>query len=160
MIRSDLLIQLCMASMKKKFLALITAAFICAPTVFAFHEEDTEHLIAGMPVVFMATGVKLTPQQHSELRAIAQTWFASECFLSQRMTMDLLVDEEGNGTLVMRWPTKESYVRDQKAVLDPNHPAGICDAIAKFRMNTVKLSGVKPSDVKFITYTSVASSPR
>ena len=146
--------------MKKKFLALITAAFICVPTVFAFHEEDTGHLIAGMPVVFMATGVKFTPQQHSELRAIAQTWFASECFLSQRMTMDLLVDEEGNGTLVMRWPNKESYVRDQKAVLDPNHPAGICDAIAKFRMNTVKLSGVKPSDVKFITYTSVASSPR
>ena len=146
--------------MKKKFLALMTAAFICVPTVFAFHEEDTGHLIAGMPVVFMATGVKFTPQQHSELRAIAQTWFASECFLSQRMTMDLLVDEEGNGTLVMRWPTKESYVRDQKAVLDPNHPAGICDAIAKFRMNTVKLSGVKPSDVKFITYTSVASSPR
>ena len=34
--------------MKKKFLALITAAFICAPAVFAFHEEDTGHwLIAG-----------------------------------------------------------------------------------------------------------------
>ena len=146
--------------MKKKFLALITAAIISAPAVFAFHEEDTGHLIAGMPVVFMATGVKFTPQQHSELRAIAQTWFASECFLSQRMSMDLLVDAEGKGTLVMRWPTKESYIRDQKAILDPNHPAGICDAIAKFRMNTVKLSGVKPSDVKFTTYTSVASSPR
>ncbi|MDG2199012.1 MAG: hypothetical protein P8O70_19435, partial [SAR324 cluster bacterium] len=50
------------------------------------------------------------------------------------------VDGAGNGTMVMRWPTKESYVRDQKAVLGPNHPAGICDAIAKFRMNTVKLS--------------------
>jgi len=146
--------------MKKKFLALITAAIISAPAVFAFHEEDTGHLIAGMPVVFMATGVKFTPQQHSELRAIAQTWFASECFLSQRMSMDLLVDAEGKGTLVMRWPTKESYIRDQKAILDPNHPAGIFDAIAKFRMNTVKLSGVKPSDVKFTTYTSVAPSPR
>ena len=146
--------------MKKKFLALITAAIISAHAVFAFHEEDTGHLIAGMPVVFMATGVKFTPQQHSELRAIAQTWFASECFLSQRMSMDLLVDAEGKGTLVMRWPSKESYIRDQKAILDPNHPAGICDAIAKFRMNTVKLSGVKPSDVKFTTYTSVAPSPR
>ena len=146
--------------MKKKFLALITAAIISAPAVFAFHEEDTGHLIAGMPVVFMATGVKFTPQQHSELRAIAQTWFASECFLSQRMSMDLLVDAEGKGTLVMRWPTKESYIRDQKAILDPNHPAGICDAIAKFQMNSLKLSGVKPSDVKFTTYTSVAPSPR
>tara|TARA_E500000081_G_C5802687_1_gene205598 strand:- start:26 stop:466 length:441 start_codon:yes stop_codon:yes gene_type:complete len=146
--------------MKKKFLAMMTAAIISAPALFAFHEEDTGHLIAGMPVVFMATGVKFTPQQHSELRAIAQTWFASECFLSQRMSMDLLVDAEGKGTLVMRWPTKESYIRDQKAILDPNHPAGICDAIAKFRMNTVKLSGVKPSDVKFTTFTSIASSPR
>jgi len=146
--------------MKKKFLALITAAIICAPAVFAFHEEDTGHLIAGMPVVTMATGVKFTPQQHSELRAIAQTWFASECFQSLRMSVDLLLDAAGNGTLVMRWPTKESYVRDQKAVLDPNHPAGICDAIAKFQMNSLKLSGVKPSDVKFTTFTSIASSPR
>ena len=38
------------------------------------------------------------------------------------MSVDLLLDAAGNGTLVMRWPTKESYVRDQKAVLDPNHP--------------------------------------
>ena len=56
--------------MKKKFLALITAAIIGTPAVFAFHEEDTGHLIAGMPVVTMATGVKFTPQQHSELGAI------------------------------------------------------------------------------------------
>ena len=146
--------------MKKKFLTMMAAAFISAPAVFAFHEEDTGHLIAGMPVVFMATGVKFTPQQHSELRAIAQTWYSSECFMSSQIDMDVLVDKAGNGTVIMRWPTKESYVRDQKAVLDPNHPAGICDAIAKFRMNTVKLSGVKPSDVKFTTYTSVASSPR
>ena len=146
--------------MKNKFLALITAAIICAPAVFAFHEEDTGHLIAGMPVVFMATGVKFTPQQHSELRAIAQTWFASECFLSQRMSMDLLVDEEGNGTLVMRWPTKESYVRDQKNVLDPNHPAGICGSLAKMRMQAVKMAGVKPSDLKFTTMASIAPSPR
>ena len=146
--------------MKKKFLTMMTAAIISAPALFAFHEEDTGHLIAGMPVVFMATGVKFTPQQHSELRAITQTWFASKCFLSQRISMDLLVDEAGNGTMVMRWPTKESYVRDQKAVLDPNHPAGICDALAKFRMNAVKLSGVKPSNVKFTTFTSVATSPR
>ena len=101
--------------MKNKFLALITAAIICAPAVFAFHEEDTGHLIAGMPVVFMATGVKFTPQQHSELRAIAQTWFAFECFQSLWMSVDLLLDAAGNRTLVMRWPTKESYVRDQKS---------------------------------------------
>ena len=27
--------------MKKKFLAMITAAIISAPTLFAFHDEDT-----------------------------------------------------------------------------------------------------------------------
>ncbi len=69
--------------MKKKFLARIDYRSDYLRTrSFAFHEEDTGHLIAGMPVVTMATGVKFTPQQHSELRAIAQTWFASECFLS------------------------------------------------------------------------------
>ncbi|MEK9703636.1 MAG: hypothetical protein VW829_16580, partial [Deltaproteobacteria bacterium] len=97
--------------MKKKFLAMMAAAFISAPALFAFHEEDTGHLIAGMPVTFMVTGVKFTPQQHSELRAIAQTMYASECFLSLRMSVDLLLDAAGNGTLVLRWPTKESYIR-------------------------------------------------
>ncbi len=55
--------------MKKKFLAMITAAIISAPTLFAFHDEDTSLLTAGMPVVFMATGFKFTPQQHSEARS-------------------------------------------------------------------------------------------
>ena len=146
--------------MKNKFLALLTAAFISAPTLFAFHEEDTGHLIAGMPVAFMVTGVKFTPQQHSELRAIAQTMYASECFLSLRMSVDLLLDAAGNGTLVLRWPTKESYIRDQKAIVDPNHPAGICGAIAKFQMSSAKLAGVKPSAMKFSTMTAIASSPR
>ena len=146
--------------MKKKFLTMMAAVFISAPVLFAFHEEDTGHLIAGMPVTFMVTGVKFTPQQHSELRAIAQTMYASECFLSLRMSVDLLLDAAGNGTLVIRWPTKESYIRDQKAVVDPNHPAGVCDAIAKFQMGSAKLAGVKPSDMKFSTMTSIAPSPR
>ena len=98
--------------MKKKFLALITATVISAPAVFAFHEADTDHLASGMPVVFTATGLKFTPQQHSELRAIAQTWYSSECFMSSQLDMDVLVDQAGNGTVIMRWPTKESYVRE------------------------------------------------
>ena len=146
--------------MKKKFLTMMAAVFISATALFAFHEEDTGHLIAGMPVTFMVTGVKFTQEQHSELRAIAQTMYASECFLSLRMSVDLLLDAAGNGTLVIRWPTKESYIRDQKAVVDPNHPAGVCDAIAKFQMGSAKLAGVKPSDMKFSTMTSIAPSPR
>ena len=146
--------------MKKKFLALITATMISAPAVFAFHEADTDHLASGMPVVFTATGLKFTPQQHSELRAIAQTWYSSECFMSSQIDMDVLVDKAGNGTVIMRWPTKESYVRDQKNVLDPNHPAGICGSLAKMRMQAVKMAGVKPSDLKFTTMASIAPSPR
>ena len=146
--------------MKKKLLALITTTMISAPTVFAFHEADTDHLASGMPVVFTATGLKFTPQQHSELRAIAQTWYASECFMSSQIDMDVLVDKAGNGTVIMRWPTKESYVRDQKNILDPNHPAGICGSLAKMRMQAVKMAGVKPSDLKFTTMASIAPSPR
>ena len=54
--------------MKKKFLALITADIISAPSLFAFHDEDTSLLTAGMPVVYMVSGFKFTLQQHSEAR--------------------------------------------------------------------------------------------
>jgi hypothetical protein len=146
--------------MKKKLLAMITAAIISTPAVFAFHDEDTDQLAAGMPVIFMVTGFKFTPQQHSEVRAALQTVSTSECYLSQRFNADVLVDQAGNGTVIMRWPTKESYVRDQKNVLDPNHPAGICGSLAKMRMQAVKMAGVKPSDLKFTTMASIAPSPR
>ena len=65
--------------MKKKFLAMITAAIISTPTLFAFHDGDTDPLAAGMPVVFMVTGYKFTPEQHSEVRAALQTMYDSEC---------------------------------------------------------------------------------
>ena len=146
--------------MRKKFLAIMTATIISAPSLFAYHDQDIDHLTAGMPVVFMVTGLKFTPKQHSVVRTALQTWYASECFLSQRFSMDFLVDAEGKATIIQRWPTKESYVRDQKAVVDLNHPAGICGALAKLRMNVVKLAGVKPSDITFNTVTSIASSPR
>lgn len=113
-----------------------------------------------MPVTFIVTKVKFTPQQHSELRAIVQTMYASECFLSLQMSVDLLLDAAGNGTLVIRWPTKESYIPDQKAVVDLNHPTGVCDAVAKSQMGLEKLAGVKPSDMKFSTMTSIAPSLR
>ena len=150
--------------MKKKILAIIVAAIISAPALFAFHEEDTDHLVAGMPVVFMVTGLKITPQQHLEARASTQALYASECFLSQRISMDVLVDEMGNGTMIMRWPTKESYMADRKSVVDANHPEGICEAHAKARSTLVKLimaNGVNPrKDLKVSIMTSIAPSPR
>ena len=96
--------------MKKKFLAMITAAIISTPSLFAFHEEDTGLLTAGMPVVYMVSGFKFTPQQHSEARAALQTVYASKCYLLQRFNADLLIDAAGNGTMILRWPTKESYL--------------------------------------------------
>ena len=150
--------------MKKKFLAMITAAIISAPTLFAFHDEDTSLLTAGMPVVFMATGFKFTPQQHSDARATLQTVYASKCYLSQRFNADLLIDAAGNGTMILRWPTKESYMADQKTISDPNKPMGICESIGKMRMTLGKLivaNGINPaSDLKASLMTAIASSPR
>ena len=88
--------------MKKKLLAMITAAIISTPAVFAFHDENTDQLAAGMPVIFMVTGFKFTPQQHSAARAAVQTVSTSECYLSQRFNADLLLDAAGNGTMALR----------------------------------------------------------
>ncbi len=118
---------------------MITAAIISAPFLFAFHDEDTSLLTAGMPVVFMATGFKFTPQQHWEARAALQTVYASKCYLSQRFNEDLLVVAAGNGTMLLRWPTKESYVADQKTISDPSRPMGICESLGKMRMKLGKM---------------------
>ena len=148
----------------KKFLVMIIAAIISTPTLFAFHDEDTDQLAAGMPVVFMVTGYKFTPEQHSEVRAALQTMYVSECYLSQRFNADLLIDAAGNGTMILRWPTKESYMADQKTISDPNKPMGICESIGKMRMTVGKLivaNGVNPAnDLKASLMTAIASSPR
>ena len=137
---------------------------ISASVVFAFHEADTDHLASGMPVVFTATGLKFTPQQHSELRAIAQTWYASECFMSSQIDMDVLVDKAGNGTVIMRWPTKESYMADQKTLAEPSQPMGICESLGNMQMLLGKLhaaNGGNPrNDLITSIMTAIASSPR
>ena len=148
----------------KKFLAMMIATIISVPTLFAFHDEDTDHLAAGMPVIFMVTGFKFTPQQHSEVRAALQTVSTSECYLSQRFNADLLVDAIGNGTMVLRWPNKESYMADQKTIADPSQPQGICESIANMRTAMGKMlvaNGGNPrSDLKASLMTAIASSPR
>jgi hypothetical protein len=150
--------------MKKKFLAMMTAAIIGAPTLFAFHDEDTDLLTAGMPVVYMVTGFKFTPQQHSEARAALQTVYVSECYLSQRFNADLLIDATGNGTMILRWPSRESYIADQKTIADPNQPQGICESIANMRTKMGKMlaaNGGNPrSDLKASLMTAIAASPR
>ena len=149
--------------MKKKFLAMMIATIISVPTLFAFHDEDTDLLTAGMPVVYLVTGFKFTPQQHSAARAALQTVYASECYLSQRFNADLLVDEAGNGTMILRWPTKESYMADQKTIADPSQPQGICESIANMRTKMGKMlvaNGGNPrSDLKASLMTAIATSP-
>jgi len=150
--------------MKKKLLAMITAAIISTPAVFAFHDEDTDQLAAGMPVIFMVTGFKFTPQQHSEVRAALQTVSTSECYLSQRFNADVLVDQAGNGTVIMRWPTKESYMVDQKTLAEPSQPMGICESLGNMQMLLGKLhaaNGGNPrNDLITSIMTAIASSPR
>ena len=145
----------------KKFLAMISAAIISTPALFAFHDEDTDLLTAGTPVVYMVSGFKFTPKQHSEARAALQTMYASECYLSQRFNADLVVDAAGNGTMILRWPNKESYEADQKTISDPNKPMGICESIGKMRMTVGKIvaNGVNPAnDLKASLMTAIASS--
>ena len=143
---------------------MITAAIISAPSLFAFHDEDTSLLTDGMPVVLMATGFKFSPQQHWEASAALQTVYASKCYLSQSFNVDLLVDAAGNGTMILRWPTKESYVADQKTISDPSQPMGICESLGEMRMKLDKMhaaNGGNPrNDLKFSLMTANASSPR
>jgi hypothetical protein len=150
--------------MKKKFLALITVAIISTPTLFAFHGSNTDQLADGMPVVFMITGYKFTPQQHSEARAALQTMYASECYLSQRFNVDMLVDAAENGTMMLRWPNKESFMADQKTITDPSQPQGICESIANMRTKMGRMlvanGGDPGSDLKGSLATSIAPSPR
>ena len=77
---------------------------------------------------------------------------------------DLLIDAAGNGTLILRWPTKESYMADRKSVGDAKHPEGSCEAHAKARSTLVKVvmaNGVNPrTDLKVSIMTSIAPSPR
>ena len=151
-------------SMKKKFLAILIATIISVPTLFAFHDEDTDLLTAGMPVAYLVTGFKFTPQQHSAARAAIQTVSTSECYLSQRFNADLLVDQAGNGTMVLRWPTKESYMADQKTIADSSQPMGICESVGNMRMQLGKLhaanGGDPRNDLKASLMTAIASSPR
>ena len=150
--------------MRKKFLAIMTATIISAPSLFAYHDQDIDHLTAGMPVVFMITGLKFTPKQHSEARAALQTVYASKCYLSQRFNADLLVDAAGNGTMILRWPNKESYEADQKTIAEPSQPQGICKSIANMRTAMGKMlvaNGGNPrTDLKASLMTAIASSPR
>ena len=50
----------------KKFLAILAAAIINTPVLFAGAHVNIpiDHLVDGMPVVVVVTGQKITPQQH------------------------------------------------------------------------------------------------
>ena len=56
--------------MKKNFIAIISGIFISVPSLFAFHDLATDHLVPGMPVVFIATGPKFPPAMHDAVRTV------------------------------------------------------------------------------------------
>ena len=99
----------------KKFLAKLAAAIINTPVLFAggHFNIPIDHLVDGMPVVVVVTGQKITPQQHSEFKAAIDEWYALDCFLSQQHSVDIVVDADGAVTHVVRWATKEAFLRDQ-----------------------------------------------
>ncbi len=96
--------------MKKNLIAIIAGIFISVPSLFAFHDLATDHLVPGMPVVFIATGPKFPPAMHDAVRTALGRWSSSDCFMSQQNNLDVTVDQEGNATIVMRWATKEAFV--------------------------------------------------
>ena len=57
--------------MKKNLIAVIAAIFISVPSLFAFHDLATDHLVPGMPVVFIATGPKFPPAMHDAVTHLA-----------------------------------------------------------------------------------------
>ena len=137
--------------MKKIFISIAVAICTCVPSLFAFHDQPTSHLISGEPVMFIATGPKFSPALHDAVKTAIRRYYSSDCFMSQQNNLDVTVDQEGNATIIMRWATKEAFVHDQKIE---------CDALNDLRMSIGKLGGVKPTDLKFKTVTSIASSPR
>ena len=141
--------------MKKNLIAIIAAVFISIPSLFAFHDLETDHLVSGMPVLFIVTGPKFPPAMHDAVRTYVGKWYSSDCFMSLQNTVDATVDSEGKATLIMRWATKEAYMHDRNK-MNPE----LCDALKDLRMTTVKLGGIKPTDLKMTLYTSIASSPR
>ena len=141
--------------MKKNLIAIIAGIFISVPSLFAFHDLATDHLVPGMPVVFIATGPKFPPAMHDAVRTALGRWSSSDCFMSLQNTVDATVDSEGKAILIMRWATKEAYMHDRKKMTPE-----LCGELKNLRMNTVKLGGIKPADMKMTLVTSIASSPR
>jgi len=141
--------------MKKTLIAIIAAAFISVPSLFAFHDLETNHLVSGMPVLFIVTGPKFPPAKHDAVKTYIEKWYSSDCFMSLQNTVDATVDSEGKAILIMRWATKEAYMHDRKKMTPE-----LCGELKNLRMNTVKLGGIKPTDMKMTLVTSIASSPR
>ena len=141
--------------MKKTFISLALAICTSVPSLYAFHDQSTDHLVSGEPVMFIVTGPKFSPASYDAVRTAIGRYYSSDCFMSQQNNLDVTVDQEGNATIVMRWATKEAYVHDQKK-MNPK----LCAPLIDFRKSMVKLGGVKPTDLKFTTFTAIASSPR
>ena len=54
--------------MKKTLIAIIAAAIFSVPSLFAFHDLETNHLVSGMPVLFIVTGPKFPPAKHDAVK--------------------------------------------------------------------------------------------
>ena len=118
--------------MKKILIALIVATYTSIPSLFAFHDQPTDHLISGKPVMFIVTGPKFSTESHDAISTAIGKWFSSACYMSQQNNMDVTVDSEGNATIIVRWATKEAFIHDQKIIHRDIKPENILMLIGKF----------------------------
>ena len=81
-------------------------------------------------------------------RPVIDEWYASDCFLSQQHSVDIVVDADGAVTHVVRWATKEAFLRDQ----------GI--QCKEFDAMFGKIAQIGGADLKMSATTSIAPSPR
>ena len=73
-------------------IAIIAATLISIPSLFAFHDQATDHLVSGMPVLFIVSGPKFPPAMHDAVRTAVGRWYSSDCFMSLQNTVDATVD--------------------------------------------------------------------
>ena len=141
--------------MKKTLIAIISASFFQRSFIVCISRFGDKSPISGIPVLFIVTGPKFPPAKHDAVKTYVEKWYSSDCFMSLQNTVDATVDSEGKATLIMRWASKEAYMHDRKKMTPE-----LCGELKNLRMNTVKLGGIKPTDMKMTLVTSIASSPR
>ena len=66
--------------MKKTFISLALAICTSVPSLYAFHDQSTDHLVTGEPVMFIVTGPTFSPASYDAVRTAIGRYYSSDCF--------------------------------------------------------------------------------